>query len=214
MVRRPMRSATRWPPRISSERRTWSSWHGQQCAGVRQEATLLGWLKALPDELVHARPVLSVDYAGVLLQSGELEGVEARLRDAERWLDMTADRRERPEAHRRRWSSWTKRNFAVCPVRSPCTVPDGPGSGRCGRHREIRPAGARPRAGGRPSLARSGSGVPGACILDERGSRGSAPDRMPRAWRICSGPDTSLMPSVAPSPWRIYGLRKVVSARQ
>ena len=30
----------------------------------RQEATLLGWLKALPDELVRARPVLSVDYAG------------------------------------------------------------------------------------------------------------------------------------------------------
>ena len=33
-----------------------------------------------------------------LLQSGELEGVEARLRDAERWLDTTADRRERPNA--------------------------------------------------------------------------------------------------------------------
>ena len=33
-----------------------------------------------------------------LLASGELEGVEARLRDAERWLDTTADRRERPDA--------------------------------------------------------------------------------------------------------------------
>ncbi|HLL38388.1 MAG TPA: LuxR C-terminal-related transcriptional regulator [Rubrobacteraceae bacterium] len=64
----------------------------------RQEAALLGWLKALPNELVHARPVLSVDYAGALLQGGELEGVEARLRDAERWLDTTADMRERPEA--------------------------------------------------------------------------------------------------------------------
>ena len=64
----------------------------------RQEATVLGWLKALPDELVRCRPVLSVDYAGALLASGELEGVEARLRDAERWLDTTADRRERPEA--------------------------------------------------------------------------------------------------------------------
>ena len=55
----------------------------------RQEATLLGWLKALPDELLRARPVLSVVYAGALLASGELEGVEARLRDAERWLDTT-----------------------------------------------------------------------------------------------------------------------------
>ena len=64
----------------------------------RQEAALLGWLKALPDELVQVRPVLSVDYAGTLLQGGELEGVEARLRDAERWLDTTADMRERLEA--------------------------------------------------------------------------------------------------------------------
>ena len=57
----------------------------------RQEATLLGWLRALPDELVHVRPVLSVGYAGALVAGGELEGVEARLRDAERWLDTTAD---------------------------------------------------------------------------------------------------------------------------
>jgi LuxR family maltose regulon positive regulatory protein len=59
----------------------------------RQEATLkeLGWLKALPDELVHFRPVLSVDYAYALFGSGELEAVEARLRDAERWLDTAAN---------------------------------------------------------------------------------------------------------------------------
>src|SRR5262249_15565455 len=60
----------------------------------RQEATALGWLKALPDDLLHIRPVLSVAYAWALLASGELEGVETRLRDAERWLDTTADRSE------------------------------------------------------------------------------------------------------------------------
>src|SRR5215212_11471021 len=64
----------------------------------RQEATLLGWLKALPDELFRVRPVLNVHYAGTLLQSGQLDGVEDRLRDAERWLNTTADRREREEA--------------------------------------------------------------------------------------------------------------------
>jgi LuxR family maltose regulon positive regulatory protein len=64
----------------------------------RQEATLLGWLKALPDDLIYRRPVLSVHFAGTLLQGGELEGVEARLRDAERWLNTTADVRARPEA--------------------------------------------------------------------------------------------------------------------
>jgi LuxR family maltose regulon positive regulatory protein len=63
----------------------------------RQEATLLGWLKALPDELFYVRPVLNVHYAGTLLQSGQLDGVEDRLRDAERWLDTTAVTRERPD---------------------------------------------------------------------------------------------------------------------
>jgi LuxR family maltose regulon positive regulatory protein len=57
----------------------------------RQFATLLGWLKALPDELVRVRPVLSTWYASVSMSCGELGGVEPRLRDAERWLDTTAD---------------------------------------------------------------------------------------------------------------------------
>jgi LuxR family maltose regulon positive regulatory protein len=66
----------------------------------RQEATHteLGWLKALPDELIRFRPVLSIDFAYALFGDGELDGVEARLRDAERWLDTSADLRERPES--------------------------------------------------------------------------------------------------------------------
>ncbi|MFN8380617.1 MAG: LuxR C-terminal-related transcriptional regulator [Anaerolineales bacterium] len=62
----------------------------------RQEPALLAWLKALPDELFHNRPVLSVHYAGTLLQNGQLDGVESHLRDAERWLDLSADHQERP----------------------------------------------------------------------------------------------------------------------
>jgi LuxR family maltose regulon positive regulatory protein len=65
---------------------------------ARQEATARRWLESLPDELIRVRPVLSVGYAGALLVSGQLEGVEARLRDAERWLDTTADAREGAEA--------------------------------------------------------------------------------------------------------------------
>ena len=64
----------------------------------KQEATVLGWLKSLPNELLHCRPVLSVYYAGALLFSGDLEGVEVRLRDAERWLDNIANIGERTEA--------------------------------------------------------------------------------------------------------------------
>ena len=55
----------------------------------RQEAALRGWLKALPDEVVRVRPVLSVGLAGALLAVGEFEGVEERLRDAERCLGQT-----------------------------------------------------------------------------------------------------------------------------
>ncbi|MCW5853728.1 MAG: helix-turn-helix transcriptional regulator [Anaerolineae bacterium] len=64
----------------------------------RQEATLLAWLQALPDALVRARPVLNIHYVGTLLQTGQLDGVEARLRDAERWLDTAADRGERTDS--------------------------------------------------------------------------------------------------------------------
>jgi LuxR family maltose regulon positive regulatory protein len=65
---------------------------------ARQEATARRWLEALPDELIRVRPVLSVHYAGALLIGGQLEGTEARLQDAERWLDAKADAREGPEA--------------------------------------------------------------------------------------------------------------------
>src|SRR2546421_9471858 len=93
MAQWPMRSAMRWPPGISHaadlvERAV------PAMRQSRQEAAVLGWLQALPDELVRARPVLSVHYAGTLLVSGELEGVEGRLQDAERWLDTKTDRGE------------------------------------------------------------------------------------------------------------------------
>jgi LuxR family transcriptional regulator, maltose regulon positive regulatory protein len=54
---------------------------------TRQEATVHGWLKALPDDVVRVRPMLSFAVAGALLTGGEPEEVEARLRDAERWLE-------------------------------------------------------------------------------------------------------------------------------
>jgi LuxR family maltose regulon positive regulatory protein len=52
----------------------------------REEQTVRPWLSALPDEVLRARPVLSNAYGGVLLTVGEMDGVDARLRDAERWL--------------------------------------------------------------------------------------------------------------------------------
>jgi len=52
----------------------------------RQESVVLDWLMGLPDELIASRPVLSVHFAALLLDTGKLEGAEAHLRDAERGL--------------------------------------------------------------------------------------------------------------------------------
>jgi LuxR family transcriptional regulator, maltose regulon positive regulatory protein len=65
--------------------------------GSGREDTLFGWLEALPDELVGARPVLSVYYALMLLGRGGFEAVHARLQDAERWLDTTVETDEQGE---------------------------------------------------------------------------------------------------------------------
>ncbi|MFB8146710.1 LuxR C-terminal-related transcriptional regulator [Microbacterium sp. NPDC056003] len=56
----------------------------------RREATLRTWLEALPEEVFRSRPVLSLGFAGALLSTGEVEGVNARLRDAERWVNASA----------------------------------------------------------------------------------------------------------------------------
>jgi LuxR family maltose regulon positive regulatory protein len=57
----------------------------------RQEMTLLGWLKALPEETLRRRPVLDVEFVGTLLSASEIERAEARLNDIEAWLEATGD---------------------------------------------------------------------------------------------------------------------------
>ena len=57
----------------------------------RQEGILRRWMEALPDELFRVRPVLNVGYVGALMSTGDVRGVEPRLRDAERWLDPSTD---------------------------------------------------------------------------------------------------------------------------
>jgi LuxR family maltose regulon positive regulatory protein len=92
----------------------------------RQEAAVLSWLRALPDELIHRRPVLSVAYAWSLLAEGQLNGVEEWLRSAERWLDTTADRRELTSTSAADMVVVDDGQFAISRVLSPCTVPDRP----------------------------------------------------------------------------------------
>ena len=100
----------------------WPAW-----SGSFQSIAWLGWVKALPDELVRARPVLSVAYAWAFLNAGKLEAAEARLLDAERWLEPTADMSDRPEASStQKWSLWTKSSFGRCRPRWPPPVPTMP----------------------------------------------------------------------------------------
>ena len=61
-----------------------------------QSIAWLDWVNALPEELVRARPVLSVAYAQALLNAGKLDAAEARLLDAERWLEIISDRPRDP----------------------------------------------------------------------------------------------------------------------
>lgn len=55
----------------------------------RQDATLLGWLDRIPDDVVRRRPVLSAFSAWRMLVAGDLDAVEPWLRDAEQGLGVT-----------------------------------------------------------------------------------------------------------------------------
>jgi ATP/maltotriose-dependent transcriptional regulator MalT len=58
----------------------------------RQEIDQRRWLELLPPGVLAARPVLSNGYAGSLLATGVIDGVDRHLRNAERWLDEPLDR--------------------------------------------------------------------------------------------------------------------------
>src|SRR4029078_11592522 len=84
--------------------------------GRFQSATWLDWGKSLPDELIRARPVLSVAYAWAFLNGGELEAAEARLCDAERWLDTSAASSDQLEAPLNEMVVWDEAQFRTLPA--------------------------------------------------------------------------------------------------
>ena len=64
----------------------------------RQDAMLSGWLTALPDDAIRRSPVLSVFYGSMLMASGDVDGVGARLDDAEHALAAHAEESPPPWA--------------------------------------------------------------------------------------------------------------------
>jgi len=63
-----------------------------------QSIKWLGLLKKLPEEIIRARPVLCVNCAWALLNAGELEAAEAKMQDAEYWLEPTTITGEKSDA--------------------------------------------------------------------------------------------------------------------
>ena len=59
-----------------------------QMLRTRQETTLRDWSRTLPAELVRTRPVLGIGLISGLASSGQLDGLEDRLREVERGLAM------------------------------------------------------------------------------------------------------------------------------
>ena len=57
----------------------------------RREATLHGWLRALPDHAVRQSPVLSVFYGHMLMVAGDIDAAESRLDDADHALAAAPD---------------------------------------------------------------------------------------------------------------------------
>jgi len=89
----------------------WPAWSGSY-----QSITWLGWVKTLPDEMVRARPVLSLSYAWAFMNAGRLDDAESRLRDVERWLEPTKDMREQPEMSSHKMVVADEEQFQALPV--------------------------------------------------------------------------------------------------
>jgi len=74
------------------------------------------WVKKIPEELVRDRPVLSVAFAQALLNTGDLEAAEARLIDAERWLESTNEKSDQAEARAEKMIVVDEKQFRLLPA--------------------------------------------------------------------------------------------------
>jgi LuxR family maltose regulon positive regulatory protein len=175
---------------------------------ARQEATIRGWLDAIPDEVVRVRPVLAAGFIGALMSVGELEGVEDRLRDVERWQEPTGDGS----------GTWAppegmvvldegelaRLPGAIEMYRAGLALIGGDGPATIDRAQR-----AIQRAAEEDDLTRAGaSALMGLAFWGSRRPRGRAPV-LPPAPRGCGGPGTSPTSSAARSRWRTSASRKV-----
>ena len=180
----------------------------------RQEATLRAWLEALPDDVIRMRPVLINDYVGSRLVRSEVEGVESRLREVERWLDATTWADGEPVARPPEMVVVDEAAFRALPAaveihRSGLArlLGDVDGSVRHAR-RALDLVGAddhaRPRSGERP---------PRACVLDAAETSTRHIAGTPTEWPSWRRPGTCPISSAVPSPGPTSGSHRGASAR-
>ncbi len=176
---------------------------------TRQEATLHGWIKALPTDVIRVRPVLSVGLAGALLASGEFEGVEARLLDAEGWLspDDAGSANRRTEMVVANDEEFQRLPAAIQLYRAA----GAHRARRRARHSCACPAGTRSVSSGRPPPSGGGIGHVGNRLLDNRQTSRQATARGRNVSQGSTAPATLPTRSVARSAWPTSGAYKVVS---
>ena len=165
------------------------------------------WHEALRAEVVRSCSVPHRNVSAALLTVGELEGVEGRLRDAERWLDATTGTGAGSPAPPAEMVVADEENAAV-PADPSCHPADPArchaGRPRCGTPASRRPA---PRTSHQPPRRPQDSWGP------RSGRAGISRPRIGVAERRdYGGPGTSPISSAARSRWRTSGSRKVVSA--
>ena len=162
------------------------------------------WLDAIPPDVYRVRPVLAIGWVSSRLVSGDLEGVEARLAEAEQRLARPDDGMVvvDEEAFRRIPAAIAMYRTALAR-----------GSGDVDAHDHPCPAACSRSSGEDEHLARGGGrGLPRARLLDARGPRGRAPVLDRRGRRASSGRGTSPTWSVGRSPSRTSGSRRAASA--
>lgn len=63
----------------------------QEMDAAYQSPAWMRWATQLPESIIESRPILNLGFGWSLLNAGDVDGAEARLREAERWLDTSAN---------------------------------------------------------------------------------------------------------------------------
>src|SRR5580704_9499820 len=110
---RPRRSATRWPRRISSERRTWSSWRFLPCAGAGRRLRCLAGSSDCPTRWSGSGPYSASGLPGRCWLAASTRASRPDCgTPSGGWTGRQVSVWD-PKPQRRRWSSSTTRNFAA-----------------------------------------------------------------------------------------------------